>query len=142
MSYGASEALQRAIYARLAGDADLHAAVGGAIHDAVPEPAPPLFVALGTETVRAVRDATGGGAWHDLRVSVVTRGHGYAEAKSVGARIADLLDNADLTLARGTLIDLRFRRARARRDRATGGRRLDLWFRARTDDDNTTGAGA
>ena len=45
--------------------------------------------------------------------------------------MSDALDDADLTLSRGTLTSLNFLRARARR--VGDGREIEIWFRAFVD---------
>lgn len=133
MSYAAAAALQAAIYQRLTSDAALSALVGGAIYDAVPAGTlPETYVTLGPEDVRDRSDASGGGAWHNLTISVLTVNAGFQRAKDVAAAISDALAGPDLTLGRGRLAGLNFYRARARRDGAL--RRIDLNFRARVDD--------
>ena len=134
MSYGVSAALQAAIFERLSSDATLAALVGGAIHDAPPAGRlPPLWVSLGAEEVRDRSDATGSGAEHRLMISVVSEATGFAQAKEAAAAIADALVGAPPTLARGRLVGLRFLRAQARQSGT--GRRIDMTFRARTQDD-------
>ena len=54
--------------------------------------------------------------------------------KAVGVAISDALHQADLSLSRGHLVDLRFDRAVASREEAGTLRRLDLRFVARVDD--------
>lgn len=134
MTYAMGGSLQMAVYSRLAADAAIDAAVDGAIYDAVPDAAPDLFVALGPEKVTGVSDSGGDGAVHQMRVSVVTRRGGYIAAKAVAALVCDSLAGADLPLARGRLVSMRFLRAEARRDEGEGTRRIDLLFRARLDD--------
>lgn len=134
MSYAMAGDLQRAIYERLAGDAGVGALVEGAVFDAVPASAPDLFVALGPERVNARSDASGEGAIHQVQVSVVTKRNGYSAAKTVAAAVSDALVDADLSLARGRVVSMRFLRAQARRDEGEGTRRIDLWFRARVDE--------
>ncbi|MEM7487737.1 MAG: DUF3168 domain-containing protein [Pseudomonadota bacterium] len=133
MTYAMGESLQMAVYTKLAGDPVLDGLIGGAVFDAVPQSAPDLFVALGPEDVRGRGDVSGSGAVHDLRVSVVTARDGYLAAKNVAARVSDLLTEA-LPMTRGRMVSMRFQRARARRDEGEGTRRIDLWFRARLDD--------
>lgn len=134
MSYGSAAALQAAVFAALTGDAAVAALSGGAIHDALPPgPVPPLYVALGPERVREAADKTGAGAVHLFPVTVVSEAAGFAGAKALAVAVSDVLDGADLTLARGRLVSLRFQRARARR--VDGGREIELWFRARVDGD-------
>ena len=136
MSFALSAALQTAIYDRLTSDAALSVLLGGAIYDALPEgPVPPLYLALGPETVRDRSDATGHGAEHLLTLTVVSTASGFAGAKATAGAACDALDDAPLPLARGTLISLRFDRARARREAGGTRRRIDLTFRARVADD-------
>lgn len=134
MTYAMGESLQVAVYARLASDTSLDALVKGAIYDSVPDLAPDLFVALGPEQVAGRSDVTGGGAVHQLRISVVTSRSGYIAAKAVAARVSDVLVDAALPLTRGRVVSMQFMRAQARRDEGEGTRRIDLWFRARVDD--------
>ena len=134
MSYGSSAALQAAVFTALTGDATVAALSGGAIHDALPPgPLPPLYVALGPERVREAADGTAAGAVHLFPVTVVSEGAGFAGATALAAAISDALDGADLSLSRGRLVSMAFQRARARR--VDGGREIELWFRARVDQD-------
>jgi hypothetical protein len=135
MSYGAAAALQVAIYDHVLNDAGVQALVGSAIYDALPGGTlPETYVTLGPEDVRERGDATGGGAWHRVTLSVVTSEAGFHGAKQVAAAISDALTDADLSLSRGRLAALHFYRARARREGAGDIRRIDLSFRARVDD--------
>ncbi|MEM9795795.1 MAG: DUF3168 domain-containing protein [Pseudomonadota bacterium] len=134
MTYAMGEGLQMAIYTRLAGDPTLDSLVPGAVFDAVPTMAPDLFVALGPEKTRDRSDVSGAGAWHDLRVSIVTTRPGYLAAKRVAARVSDVLLDGALTLTRGRVASMRFLKAEAKRDEGEGTRRIDLWFRARLED--------
>ena len=134
MTYAVSAALQAAVFQALTGDAPLGALVGANIFDALPAgPLPGLYVSLGPETVREASDQTGGGALHDFDVSVVTDGTGFHAAKAVAGAVSDALDGAALSLARGRLVGLWFRKARATRE-SGGLRRIDLTFRARVED--------
>lgn len=134
MSYALSAALQSAVYQALVNDAALTTALDGHVYDAVPDgPLPPLYATLGSETVEDASDADTRGARHDFTVSVVTELSGFQQAKEAAAAISDVLDGASLTLARGRLIGLWFRRAKAARE-TDGLRRIDLIFRARVED--------
>ena len=135
MSYAISGALQAAVYARLQADTGLGALVGSNIFDALTQGIlPPLYVSIGPETAQQASDVSGAGAWHDFTVSVVTENAGFQSAKDAAGAVSDALDGADLTLSRGRLVGLWFRKARATRE--TGGlRRIDLTFRARVEDD-------
>lgn len=134
MSYGASAALQAAVYQRLAADPAVAGPVGSAIYDAVPPGAlPPVYISLGPEDVRDRSDKTGTGAEHDFTVSVVTEAAGFQTAKAIAAAVVAALTPGGLALGEGRLVDLWFLRARARRVGAADQRRIDLWFRARVD---------
>lgn len=136
MSYGVAAALQAAVYAQLAGDVALGAIVGTDIFDALPSGAlPSLYVALGPEVVKDQSDKTGGGALHELSVSVITDVAGFAQAKSAAAAVSDALVDADLTLTRGQLVSLNFYKATAARVGTGDTRQINLVFRARVADE-------
>ncbi|SFR04755.1 DUF3168 domain-containing protein [Poseidonocella sedimentorum] len=136
MSYGVSAALQAAVFQHLAADADISAATGGAIYDAMPPGAvPDTYVTLGPEEVQDRSDISARGAEHRFTVSVVTDTAGFAKAKTIAGAIGDALDGPALTLSRGRLVSLNFTRAVARRGDNGAERRIDLTFRARVEDD-------
>ena len=136
MSYAVGEALQSAVYQLLLADPGVSALVGAAVYDALPVGAKPdTYVVLGAEDVRDRSDATGAGAEHRFRVSVVTDAAGYSGAKAVAAAVSDALADTSLTLSRGRLVGLWFERATAGRGGKAGQtRRIDLRFRARVED--------
>ncbi|MEQ9693233.1 DUF3168 domain-containing protein [Shimia sp. SDUM112013] len=135
MSYALAEPLQAAIYQHLQADATLAALIGDAIYDAVPAgDLPETYAVLGAETVRDRSDGSHAGALHALTVSVMSSVAGFTVAKSVAGRISDLLHEADLGLARGRLVFLKFDRATARREGSANARRIDLRFQARVED--------
>lgn len=136
MSYGVAMALQAAVFQRLQAHAPLGALVGAAIYDALPTGIlPPIYVAIGPETVRDRSDKTGRGAEHEFTVSVVTEASGFATAKAAAAAVSDALVDADLALGRGRLVALTFYRAIAARIGSGDQRQIDLIFRARVEDD-------
>ncbi|MFT5630197.1 MAG: hypothetical protein ACI82I_002402 [Gammaproteobacteria bacterium] len=135
MSYGVSAALQEAIYQHLYNDPDVVTAVGTNVFDALPSGVlPSLYVVLGPEVVKDQSDKTGAGALHELVVSVVTDGAGFAQAKIAVAAVSDALIDADLTLSRGALISLQFYKATAARVGTGDTRQINLIFRARVAD--------
>ena len=134
MTYALGASLQTAVYGRLASDPALDALVAGAVFDTIPDDAPDLFVAIGPERVSGRLDVTGSGAVHDISVSVVTRRGGYFSAKDAAGRVSEALTGSVLAMTRGRIVSIRFLRARTRRDEGEGTRRVDLWFRARVDD--------
>lgn len=137
MSYGASAALQAAIWQRLRDDAALSELIGDAVYDAMPVTAPAgVHVALGPEEVRDAGDCSAAGSRHDFTVSVLSGaedGAGFAAVKTAAAAVADALDQGQLALSRGRLAGLWFLRAVARRSGSGAGRQVDLTFRARID---------
>lgn len=136
MSYGTAAALQLAIYQHLQADALVASLVGTDIYDAAPAgTVPPLYVSLGPETVQPAGDKTGEGAKHRFTVSVVSESGGFLSAKSVAVAVSDALHNARPVLGRGRIVQMRFLNAAARRVGAGAGRRIDLRFEARVEDD-------
>lgn len=137
MSYGATAALQAAVYQRLRGDAALGALVGDAVYDALPVTAPAgVYVSLGPEDVREAGDISGRGSIHDFVVSVLAGREelaGFGPLKTAAAAVCEALEVGGLALERGHLVGLWFRRARARRVENGAARRVDLTFRARID---------
>ncbi|MEL6467388.1 MAG: DUF3168 domain-containing protein [Pseudomonadota bacterium] len=135
MSYAVSAALQSAVFSAIASDTAVVEAVGSAVFDALPSGAlPSLYISLGPESVRVADDKTGDGAMHRFVVSVVTEAPGFFAAKETAGAVCDVLHDADLPLDRGRLVSLRFERARAQKIEKGTGRRIDLTFRARTED--------
>lgn len=136
MSYQIAPALQAALYAHLNADTALQALLGGALYDAIPPAtAPATYALIGPEEVIDRSDSTGRGAEHRLVISVISDASGFMTAKTIAARICDVLDHADLTLTRGRLVGLWFDRAEARKRESDQTRRIDLRFRARVEDD-------
>ncbi len=128
MSYAAAAALQTAIFQRLTG---FPALAGVAIYDAVPPNATGTFVLIGPEEARDQSDRSGAGADHQLMISVITDATGFLPIKTIAADISDALIGVPLTLSRGSLVQLLFLRASARRIAEGESRRIDLTFRAR-----------
>ncbi len=132
MSYGAAAALQQAVVAALLADADVTAALGSAVHDALPAgPPPALYALVGEEEVEDRSDGSGSGALHRLVIRVISSAAGFLQAKEAAAAIGAALDGVPLALGAGRLVDLRFRGAKARRDGTSGARVIDLRFDAR-----------
>ena len=128
MSYGASSALQTAVFQVLTSTPAL---VGVAIYDAVPPGPAGTFVLVGPEEVRDASDKSGQGAEHQLAISVVSNGTGFLGAKTIAGAITDTLTGANLTLTRGHVVSFLFLRASTRRIDEGEVRRIDLIFRAR-----------
>lgn len=136
MSYTSAAPLQEAIFTTLSNDAALSALVGSAIYDVVPTGTlPALYVSLGPDDVRDASDQSGQGAEHDISISVIASDSGFHTAKTVAAAICDALTDVSQPMNRGRLVSFSFRKAKAVRDQASGQRRIDLSFRARTEDE-------
>lgn len=135
MSYGMSGPLQVAIYQKLVADPTLQSIVADAIYDAVPSGlVPTTYVTLGEEDVRDRSDKGGAGALHDLVISVVTDAYGFSAAKAAAGAVSDALLASPPTLSRGRIVGLWFLKAQARRVGSGDQRRIDLRFRAQTED--------
>lgn len=134
MSYAATAALQEAVFQHLSTDATLAALVDG-VYDALPTGVlPGRYVQLGPEQVRDRSDKTGHGARHEFTVTVVGQDAGFLSVKQAAARVSELLVDADLTLTRGTLVTLHFRRAKAERNRSDDTRGIEMRFMAQIAD--------
>ncbi|MEM7718986.1 MAG: DUF3168 domain-containing protein [Pseudomonadota bacterium] len=135
MSYGASSALQAAVFEMLRADVTLAALVGLAIHDELPPgPVSGTLVSLGEGEVRDLSDITGGLGDHRFDVSVISDAEGFATAKAAAEAVSDVLTGAVPVLSRGRVVNLSFLKARARRVRAGQIRRIDMTFRAIVED--------
>lgn len=135
MSFGASGALQAAVFQVLVADPALGALVGTAIHDEVPPgPVNGILVSLGEGEVRDLSDASGSIGDHRFDVSIISRGEGFAQAKAAAEAVADALVDARPALDRGRVVTIGFLKARARRVRAGDVRRIDMTFRAIVED--------
>jgi len=102
-------------------------------HDSQRTTAPDL-PAAGSRAVRPANDQTGQGARHQVNLQIVSDAPGFAAAKAAAGAVCDVLDGADLSLARGRLIFLNFDRAVAQRSDGAAGRTIDLRFVARVED--------
>ncbi|MEM9579973.1 MAG: DUF3168 domain-containing protein [Pseudomonadota bacterium] len=128
-----SDALQTAIYSRLAGDAPLATLVGAHVYDAVPAgPLPDIYVLIGEEAVKDASDKLAQGALHDVKISVISSVDSFLALKEAAAAITSAMDAPVLTLSRGAVAGLWFRGAQSKRN-AAGQRRIDLSFRVRVD---------
>jgi hypothetical protein len=131
MSYQIAAALQTAIFGRLTG---FPALAGVAVYDAIPGGAGTgTFILLGPETAIDKSDQTGGGAEHQILLSVISDATGFMSAKSVAANVSAALEDANLTLTAGRLVSLFFYKAVAKRLEEGEARRIDLTFRARVE---------
>lgn len=129
MSYGFALALQAALFAKLS------SVLSVPVFDALPAGELPVtYVLIGAEDVRDASDASGRGAEHRLRLSIITSLPGFAEAKAVAVAISGAFEGGLPALSVGRLVGLGFLRAEARRLDTKGLRQIDLIYRARTSD--------
>jgi len=129
MTYRAAAALQGAVYQRLSTWGGLQ---GISVVDAVPAGGGTgTFILLGPEQANDESDASGAGAAHLFVVSIISDAAGFMAAKAAAAEVSLALGDADLALETGTLVDLGFVRAVAKRLNTGESRRIDLTFRAR-----------
>lgn len=117
-------ALQKAVIARLRGDAGLTALLGGPhVHDHVPRAASPPYVALARLESRDLSSSGVAGAEHRFTLHVWPEAQGRAGAHAIAAAIEAAL-SAPLTLEGAALVNL-----------AAAG-----WDTARIDKDHYRGA--
>ena len=107
MTGDAGLAVQRAIFDRLAADAELSGLVSG-LFDHVPEESSFPYVVLGEGTAVDWSAKDIDGQRHTLVLHVWSRARGRSEAKSIMGRLYDLLHRADLILVGHKLVILRF----------------------------------
>lgn len=106
----ASWALQQAVFAALGADADVKAALGDPprIFDAVPRDAAFPFAVIGDDAQSDWSTKTEGGSEHRFAVRIWSRSGGRNEAKDIAEAIANVLDDAALSVSGFALISLRF----------------------------------
>ncbi len=106
----ASAELQKAVWNRLVGDAELVALLGGVrVFDTVPVGTPFPYLTFGRETVSDWSTATELGSEHLFSLHVWSRERGRKEVQAITAHVQALLHEASLVLAGYRLVNLRFR---------------------------------
>lgn len=127
-------ALRQAIRTRLAGDAVLTGLLGGPrIHDEAPRGAAGLYVTFGEARARDWSTGSDRGHEHEVTLVVWSKPGGATPALQAAARIAALLDEAQLTLDGHRLVHIRVVAEEARRDDKADLTRVLLRFRAVTE---------
>lgn len=100
--------LQAAIHARLVGDADLTALLGGArVHDHAPANAPFPYVIFARAPSFDWSTASEDGEEHELTLHAWSKARGRREALAICERLRDLLHEAELSLATRHLVAIR-----------------------------------
>lgn len=126
--------LQKAVFAALAGDGALLAALGGPrIHDHAPANVPFPYVTFGRATAYDWATATEDGGEHLFTLHVWSRARGRSEAAAIMAAVRARLHDADLALAGHVLVNLREESQEMRFDDDHGVHRGTMRFRAVTE---------
>ncbi len=127
-------ALRRAILAALAADSALLSLLGGAhIYDEAPPGVPTPRVAFADVQSRDWSAQSSTGSEQMLTLTVWSGGRGMRESLDIADRVIAVLDQAPLTLAGHSLIDLRFIALATKREQAGRYARADVRFRATTE---------
>jgi hypothetical protein len=129
-----SLALRAAIRQRLAGDASLCALTGGGrVYDEPPRGSLPPYLVLALAEVADISGDDAPAKEHALTLEVWSREGGLSQALTIADRVAQLLDDAELTLDGARLVGLAWRTTEADRVADGGLRRATLTFRAVTE---------
>ena len=127
-------ALRRAMLAALAADSALLSMLGGAhIYDEAPPGAPTPRIAFADVQTRDWSAQSSPGSEQMLTLTVWSGGRGARESLDIADRVIAVLDQAPLTLAGHSLIDLRFIALATKREQAGRYARADVRFRATTE---------
>ncbi len=120
--------------ARLSSDAALTSLLGGIkIFDEVPAQTSAPYLVLGEIESREAGASVDEGEEHRLTLNLWSREGGMADSLSAAARVASVLDGADLSLAGHRLANLRWMATDARRMGDGRHRFASLRFRALTE---------
>ena len=133
MSVSPIIALRKAIRAYLLADAGFAAALGQKLYDEAPRGAEPPYALFGETQLRDWSADLSPGAEQLFTIGVTSTMRGLSEALELAQRVADLLDEAALNLQDHRLIDLRFLSLETRRDQNGRFARVNLRFRATTE---------
>jgi hypothetical protein len=130
----AAAALRAAIHDALTADAPLTGLLGGPkIYDEVPNSASFPYVTLGEARVADWSTGNDTGEEHQLTLHAWSRQGGHREAHVIAGALLQALDDAPLTLAGHTLVNLRFAVADVRREADGRTYRAAVRFRAVTE---------
>lgn len=128
---GSANALQTAIYARLAGDSALTALIGtSSVFDRRVTGKPMPYVVL-SEIV--TNDAGPDAEEHLVTIEVWSDGDGRRQGQEIAARVKVLLQDAVLSLTGFTLVSLMHRSTRTRREAKTKAHVAQMVWRAVTE---------
>ena len=133
----AASALQKAIFARLSGDAALTAIVGanGITDRRLTEPAAPLVVIAGIDSVDH-STASEPGEEHTVTLEAWSEAAGHRQVQAIAATVRAALHDAALTLPGHHLVLLFHCDTQLGRDGKSRFHRADMRFRAVTEPDS------
>jgi len=124
-------ALQAAIYTRLAADPALNATIGTeAIFDRRMTGRPMPYLVLSEITTS---DFAPGAEEHEVRIEAWSDADGRKQSQEIAARVKELLDGEALSLSGFSLVNLAHRSTRARREPKTKAQVAEMVFRAVTE---------
>ncbi|KQQ37837.1 hypothetical protein ASG19_01675 [Rhizobium sp. Leaf306] len=130
----ASNALMKAVHARLTGDAALTALVGqGGVHDRLMPKSKLPAIAFGEWETRDYSTGTEPGEAHSLTITVWSQAEGRRQAQEIASRVDTLLHDAALTLEGFVLVSLLRTGSRTRREPNTRYLQVELRYRAVTE---------
>jgi len=114
----ASWALQQAVFAALGADDTIKDIVDDPprIYDSVPRGAAFPYIVIGESRESDAGTATDSATAHTLTIHVWSRAPGTKESRVAAAAVLDSLNNAALTVAGHTLVDLRWQDTDTRRE--------------------------
>lgn len=134
MSASPVVALRKAMLTRLAGDAVLLAALGGAkIYDEAPRAAEPPYLLFADVQARDWSTSDSRGCEQFLTLSAISTQRGLREALDIAQRVVELLNEAPLVLQDHHLVDLRHVATETRREQNGRFARVGARFRAVTE---------
>lgn len=116
----AANALMQAIFARLTGDAALMALISGGIVDRLLPRAVLPCIVIGDLESRDYSTATEKAEEHSLSLQIWSDANGRKRAGEIAARVKNLLDDAALSIAGVSLVNLQLLSSRSRRRRKPG----------------------
>jgi len=129
----AANALLKAVFARLTGDAVLMALTSGGIVDRLLPRALMPCIVIGELESRDYSTATEKAEEHFLSLEICSDATGRKQAGEIAERVKTLLDDAALPLANVSLVNLQLRSCRSRREPKSRNFVADMRFRAVTE---------